>query len=217
MSSPQENFPYPLLEDPEELAGYRQWTDEVYRDFIRLQRGEMTNKAFRERYLYHRAILVLDLTGFTQHCMDGQIASLLRIFDAQKVCLPVLREHQACMIRTFADNIVALFEEPTPALDSALEIHHRVSVFAESGLAGMSPAECCIGIGYGEAFAIGVNLAMGDEMNRAAKLGEDFARGQETLITERMHAAVNHREDVRFVEQHVDDRLFPYYRVVGEQ
>jgi len=214
MTNSQKAFPYPLLEDPEQLAGFRQWTEQVYRDFLSLQRGQMTNEAFRERYLYRRAILVLDLTGFTIHCMDGQIASLLRIFDAQKVCLPALQEYKACMIRTFADNIVALFEDPIPALDSALEIHRRVNAFAESGLGGSEPAECCIGIGYGEAFAIGVNLAMGDEMNRASKLGEDFARGRETLITEQMHAAVRHREDLHFEEQQVDDRLFPYYRVV---
>lgn len=206
------NFPYPLLEDPAELASFKQWTEEVYGDFLKLQRNEMTRAQFRERYLYQRAILVLDLTGFTENCMDGQIASLLRIFDAQKVCIPVLQSSQAVLIRTFADNIVALFEAPASALEAALEIHRRVAAFAQAGLGGDNPAECCIGIGWGDAFAIGVNLAMGDEMNRASKLGEDIARGRETLITENMYAAVNGIAGVHFELQQEDDQLFTYYR-----
>jgi hypothetical protein len=53
---------------------------------------------------------------------------------------------------------------------------------------------------------------MGDEMNRAAKLGEDIARGFETLVTTSVHAAVGTREDVLFEPQQHDDLLFPFYR-----
>jgi class 3 adenylate cyclase len=206
-------FPYPLLEDPQELATYRQWTVEVYEDFLALQRGDLSHEAFRERYLYRRAILVLDLTGFTENSMDGQIGALLRIVDAQKICIPALRDHGPTLIRTFADNIVALFEAPDAALDAALEIHRRVDAFAASGLASETPAQCCIGIGYGDVYNIGVNRAMGDEMNRASKLGEDVARGRETLITGRMHKAVRRRDDVAFVEQVNDQLPFGFYRV----
>ena len=206
-------FPYPLIDDPVELATYHQWSEEVYRSFIKLQNGQITRQEFREQYLYTRAILVLDMTGFTENCMDGQVASLLRIFDAQKICLPALKENSATLIRTFADNIVGLFEEPDQALDAALAIHQRVAAFAAAGLGVEKPVECCIGIGYGEAFAIGVNLAMGDEMNRASKLGEDTARGKETLLTEQMFEAVQHREELHFELQQQDDQLFPYYRV----
>ena len=48
---------------------------------------------------------------------------------------------------------------------------------------------CCAGVGYGRVLAIGPNLAQGDEMNRASKLGEDLAVKAETLITDR---AVDH-------------------------
>lgn len=213
MNDQPSEFVHPLLEDPEELAGFKQWSAEVYVDFLKIQNGKMTREEFRERYLYTRAILVLDLTGFTENCMDGQIASLLRIFDAQKVAIPVLKEQRSTMIRTFADNVVALFEQPDNALDAALEIHERVDQFARSGLGGDQPAQCCIGVGFGEAYAIGVNLAMGDEMNQASKLGEDIARGRETLITSRMHAAVSRRDDLEFVSEHSDDQLFPYFSV----
>ncbi len=47
-----------------------------------------------------------------------------------------------------------------------------------------------IGIGHGKVFTIGPNLAQGDEMNRASKLGEDIARAKETLLTERAYDAL---------------------------
>lgn len=49
-------------------------------------------------------------------------------------------------------------------------------------------------------------------MNRASKLGEDIARGNETLLTERAHAAMADRDDIRFEFQNQDDQLFAFYR-----
>ena len=93
-------------------------------------------------------------------------------------------------------------------------MHARVAAFNRSSLAGSEPAECCIGIGYGDVYAIGANLAMGDEMNRAAKLGEDIARGFETLVTGSVYEALRHRPDVLFEPLRHDDMLFPYFRAV---
>jgi len=74
------------------------------------------------------------------------------------------------------------------------------------------PAECCIGIGFGPIYAIGPNHAMGDEMNRASKLGEDTARGGETLVTEDAYATLAPHTGVRFEPKADDDLLFPFYR-----
>lgn len=209
------SFPHDLLEDAARLAGYQGWTEEVYRDFLRLQRGEMSPAQFDEKYHWERAILNMDMTGFTASAIrQGELESLLRIFDAQKVCLPVLEEHGAGLVRCFADDIVALFESTDAALSAALEIHRRVELFNASPLASRHPTRCCAGIGFGTVFAIGPNLAQGDEMNKASKLGEDIARAGETLLTERARAALTHRDDVHFEEQDQDDQLFPFYRAV---
>jgi hypothetical protein len=88
-----------------------------------------------------------------------------------------------------------------------------VQLFNASSLASGHPTLCCAGVGYGRVLAIGPNLAQGDEMNRASKLGEDIARGNETLVTERVHNAVAARDDLVFERQGHDDLLFPFYRV----
>jgi class 3 adenylate cyclase len=202
------------MEDVDTLASFKGWSKEVYRDFFRLQSGEMDESEFRAKYSWKRAILSIDMTGFTVSAVKlGELPSLTRILDAQRVTIPVLQEYGAELIRCFADDIVSLFADPGTAIDAALEIHRRVQLFNQSSLASEHPTVCCAGVGYGQVLAIGPNLAQGDEMNRASKLGEDIARGNETLITERVHAEVAARDDVIFERQEHDDLLFPFYRV----
>lgn len=209
------SFPYRLLDDPGALASFEGWSREVYEDFLKLQRGDVTETEFNDKYHWKKAILSMDMTGFTTTAIHrGEINSLLRILDAQKVAIPVLQEFSAELIRCFADDIVALFDDPDTAVDAALETHKRVQLFNQSDLASKHPTLCCAGIGYGMVFRIGPNLAQGDEMNRASKLGEDIARANETLITERVFEAVSGRDDLRFEAQDQDDQLFPFYRIV---
>jgi class 3 adenylate cyclase len=210
------DYPYELLDDAVALSQYRGWNEDVYRDFLDLRSGKMTAAEFHAKYTHRRAILSLDMTGFTSSAMKiGEIESLLRIVDAQRVCIPVLRDFGAELVRCFADDVVALFEQPNDALDAAFEIHHRVNQFNLSGLASEYPTKCCIGIGFGDVYAIGPNLAQGDEMNRASKLGEDIARANETLVTERTFKALKNRSDIHFDKQHSDDQLFLFYKAVA--
>lgn len=209
-------YPHDLLGDPGVLASFEGWSEDVYRDFLRVQRGEMSEAEFSDKYHYERAILSMDMTGFTAAAMHhGELESMLRILDAQRVCLPVLREFGAEIIRCFADDIVAIFVDTESAVDAALETHRRIRLFNQSGLASEHPTECCAGIGFGRVFAIGPNLAQGDEMNRASKLGEDIARANETLLTERAFEAVRHRDDLIFERQGQDDQFFPFYRTIS--
>ena len=209
------DFPHELLEDIQELASYRGWNEDVYRDFLALQKGTQSTEEFQGRYQQQRAILSLDMTGFTSSAMNiGELESLLRILDTQRVCIPVLKDFDANLIRCFADDIVAVFNDPNTAIDAAFEIHRRVEIFRGSIRASDHPTQCSIGIGFGNIFAIGPNLAQGDEMNRASKLGEDIARANETLLTERAFEAIKTRTDVQFDLQDTDDQLFPFYRAV---
>lgn len=208
-------LPFRVLEDSGQLASFMGWGREVYDDLSRIREGRLSEAEFREKYGYQRAILSLDMTDFTLRTMlDGEMPSLLRILDAQKVCAPVLQDFNADLIRFFADDIVALFENPSEALDAAFEIHRRIALFNDSALAADNAAECGIGIGFGDVLAIGPNLSQGKEMIQASKLGEDIARANEVLVTESAFAALEHRGDVIFEEQKYDDQLFPFYRAI---
>lgn len=208
------DFPHALLEDPARLARCLGWSETVYKDLLEMQRGEMSEAEFRRRHIWTRAILVLDMTDFTSAAISaGDLSSLLRILDAQKVCIPVLEEFGAGMVHCFADDIYALFECPDAALDAALEIQRRIAAFNVSEQASENPTEICIGIGYGEVLRIGPDEAQGAEMNRASKLGEDIARARDILITEQTFDSLDKRHAVRFRRHPRDEHQFVFYEV----
>jgi adenylate cyclase len=204
---------FQLLDSPTALARCRGWTEEVYHDLLAGRAGRLSQAELDAKYVHRKAILALDMTGFTINCLGRHRGhALLRILDVQRICVPALQDGGAVLVRAFADDLVALFDTPGAALDAAFEIHRRMAAFNGSALATEQPAECCIGIGYGEVYAIGVNLAMGDEMNRAAKLGEDIAHGTETLVTTGVYEALRERSDLCFDPLTRDDMLFPCFR-----
>lgn len=210
-----EKFPYELMEDQKELATFGFWKEETYCDLLACQKGNMTEDEFKSKYHTRASILCLDMTGFTETAMEaGELESFFRILDVQKVCGPVFRQFNACQIRVFADNFFVLFDDPHNALNAAFEVHRRIEFFNQSELAGKDPAQCCIGIGYGEVYAIGIDQAMGDEMNRACKLGEDIAQGTETLVTECTYDFLKERIDCKFQKQIHEQIPFPFYQVL---
>jgi adenylate cyclase len=208
-------FPYELLVAYHDLAQLGEWDADVYADFDALREGRLSEEGFRAKHAWRVAILCLDMTGFTEATIRyGEIAGLQRIYDVQRVCAPVFMAHRARRVRAFADDLTAIFDDPQDALSAAFEVHRRIRAFNGSGLAGPHPAECAIGIGYGDVFALGPDLAMGDEMNRASKLGEDTARGFETLVTEKLYCANRGRADCRFEAMRSDSLAFPFFSAV---
>ena len=202
-----------LLTDPTELASLGMWSEAVYRDLLDVERGALSEEEFRRRHVHRKAILEIDSTGLTVSSMRlGEIAALGRIMRFQQVCVPTLRHFDAELVYAFADNMTVLFETAGQALDAAFALHRRV---AEANTNGQVP-HCGIGIGigfgFGDVFAIGPNLAMGNEMNMASKLGEDTAEGGETLLTEAAFQAVREHPGVRFSAVPASDLPFPYVR-----
>lgn len=209
------DFPFELLTDPKILSGFGSWEEEVYRDFLAFQQGTLSEDDLTAKYVKTVAILALDMSGLTESAMEGgDLASMLKIFDIQKVCSPVFMENRAIDIHTYADDFISTFETAGQALDSAFEIHHRIQAFNESTLATGKGISCCIGLGYGPVYRIGQNKASGDEMNRTSKLGEDTARGFETLLTEQCYLQVKHRQDAVFEERSHESLSFPFYTAV---
>ena len=78
-------------------------------------------------------------------------------------------------------------------------------LFNASPLASEHPTLCCAGIGFGQVLAIGPNLAQGDEMNRASKLGEDIARGVAVFGPQGSGVVV---EDIDAYNVFLDDFIF---------
>lgn len=212
MKQRAQTLPFQIIDDPKELASYQGWSEKVYRDMLAVRSGKLSEADFYARYHWQKAVMVLDMTGFTRTTMElGELPALLRIVEMHQVCLPVIRDGGADLIRSFADDLVALFDDPYVAVRTAFEIHARMGEFADNN-DGIG-AQCSIGVGYGKVLKIGPNLAQGDEMNRASKLGEDIAEGEETLVTGNVARALDGRNDVSFAAAGTPAGLFPYFRV----
>ncbi|MBN1410930.1 MAG: adenylate/guanylate cyclase domain-containing protein [Spirochaetales bacterium] len=210
----KQRFPFALCEDPKRLAGLGFWQEEVYKDMMACQEGTMSAEAFKSKYGTRAAMLCLDMTGFTRAALNTDaLFSFFRILNIQKVCTPIFHDFKARIIHAFADNFTVIFDDPRNAVEAAMEVHRCVALFNDTELAEGGLAQCCIGIGYGDVYAIGHDRAMGDEMNRSSKLGEDIAKGSETLITENVFNALKNIKDYRFFLQMHDTIPFKFYCV----
>lgn len=141
-------------------------------------------KIFGER----RAILVSDMTGFTLRTDRFGITHFLALIRAMlDLADPILLRHDGFLLKTEADTLFVLFRDPGSALRCADELH-AASLAYNATRHPDDQINFCFGIGYGDILLIGDDDAFGAEINRAFKLGEDIARGGETLLTPDAHA-----------------------------
>jgi class 3 adenylate cyclase len=126
------------------------------------------------------AVINLDMSGFsrlTRH--QGIICTLAEIQRMRDLVTPIVSQHQGTVVKQEADNIYAVFPSTALAVAGAIAILQALAVVQTRG---------SIGIGYGDLIMMSdgqqyVN-AYGDQMNLAAKLGEDLAEVDEVLLTE---------------------------------
>lgn len=136
------------------------------------------------------AILALDMCGFSRLTVEcGIIHFLAMIHQMEQGAGPAVRDNGGKVIKTDADNLFAVFEQPAHALEAALDIFRAFEainavLLKERHLRGS------IGIGYGEVLIIGEEDGFGPEMNLASKLGEDVASGMEILLSGAAQAAL---------------------------
>jgi adenylate cyclase len=134
------------------------------------------HQTFVQRY----AVMNLDLSGFsrlTRH--NGIIGTLAEIQRMRNLVTPIVQRHGGTVIKYEADNVYSIYTEVRAAVNGAIAI---LQSLATAGMRGS------IGIGYGDLIMLAeagrYTNAYGDQMNLAAKLGEDLAEVNEILLTE---------------------------------
>ncbi len=134
-----------------------------------------------------RAVLVIDLSGFTRLTRAHGILQFLTVYRrACMIALPTIRANAGRLIKCEADNVLATFARPAEALAAAREIMDRTSAL-DTSLDRDDQVVVCMAIGFGNFLELRDDI-YGDEVNITFKLGEDIARGREILMTEGAHA-----------------------------
>jgi class 3 adenylate cyclase len=138
-----------------------------------------------------RAVLVLDMSGFSRTTrQQGIVSFLLMIHQMQMIAAPSISKHGGLLVKAEADNLFCLFDDAAGAVRAASDIVERlntVNLLLPEG----RRLYASIGVGYGRVLNIGDEDLFGDEVNLASKLGEDVAGPSQILLTAAAQARLN--------------------------
>ncbi len=130
-----------------------------------------------------RALLVVDLSGFTRLTKSRGILHFLTVYRrATRVAFPVFERHRGRCVKREADNLIYSFDRVRDALAAARDLVAETAALDER----LDPDErvfVCVGIGGGRILELADDV-FGDEVNVAFKLGEDVARAREILLSD---------------------------------
>lgn len=152
---------------------------------------EEIERQIEDAFRREQAVLVLDMSGFSRTTqVRGIVPYLVMIHQMRLLSVPVVEEHRGRLVKAEADNLFCVFTTPQDALSASREITTRLA-----GANVTRPNElelyASIGIGFGAILAIGEDDVWGDQVNQAARLGEDIAGLGEILLTAEAHAALD--------------------------
>ena len=152
---------------------------------------EDIERRIEETFTQQKAVMVLDMSGFSRTTqLRGIVAYLLMIHQMRLLAVPVVEEHGGFLLKAEADNLFCLFETVQEALAASREVMSRLDT-ANLVLPEDFELYASIGIGYGPILRIGEHEIAGNQVNLAAKLGEDIAELKEILLTPEAQAEVN--------------------------
>lgn len=131
------------------------------------------------------AIMFTDLSGFSRQVAKFGIIHFLQVIHEQKaLLLPIVADHDGILIKIEADSFLIIFKRARTAVQCAIAMQHA----CQNLNVRRAPEEqvlLCVGIGSGRVLRIGDVDVYGAEVNAASKLGEDTAKANEILITQK--------------------------------
>lgn len=130
-----------------------------------------------------RAVLVLDMSGFSQLAIRyGVVHYLSMVRRMQLTAEPLVSRYSGTLVKFEADNCYAMFPNVADAIQAAFELNDAFCVANESTPAELDIRVAC-GVDYGPILVVpGVDF-FGNAVNRACKLGEDLAVAGQVLVT----------------------------------
>ncbi len=157
------------------LLGYSQEPDPARRQII--------EDHLWQRYGEERAVLVFDMTGFSELSNRyGIVHFLSMVRRMQLTTEPIIGRYSGTLVKFEADNCYAMFADVAAAISAAREINRAFEIANEDTPDELDIRIAC-GIDYGKILVISGQDFFGNAVNRACKLGEDLAGSGEILIT----------------------------------
>lgn len=146
-------------------------------------------------------VFILDMSGFTQTVQNkGIVHYLSMVRKMQLAAAPIIERYKGEIIKYQADNIYATFESVRKAIDASVAINlaiNAMNILTDDD----KDIHVGIGISYGKFLLLKGEDYFGDPVNKACKLGEDFAEGGEILLTEDAIQKLDNKNEYTFEEK----------------
>lgn len=154
------------------------------------EREREIDRKIQDTFECERAAFILDMSGFSRTVIThGIIHYLAMIRRMVNVALPAITDNHGAVVKQEADNIFAVFGSPDDAVRAAQDVIRGLTAL-NTVLPDEKDIFVSIGIGYGDILLIPGEDYFGNELNLAAKLGEDIAEKGDVLLTEAAHDAI---------------------------
>jgi class 3 adenylate cyclase len=179
------------------------------------RRAELT-QTIDTIFAQEKAVLVLDMSGFSRTTRQhGIVSFLLMIHQMKLIARPAIESQGGLIIKAEADNLFCLFDTVADAVGAARTIVGRLTT-VNVLLPEDRRLYASVGIGYGRILNIADEDLFGDEVNLASKLGEDVAERGAVLLTPNAHAQLQDPSiQTRTVDLSIAGISLSYYVVEG--
>jgi class 3 adenylate cyclase len=179
-------------------------------------RSAETTEIIENIFSDNKAILVLDMSGFSRTTQQfGIISFLLMIHQMRSICEPCIEQNRGILIKAEADNLFCLFDKVIDAVTASQEMNDCLNA-ANAVLPAEQHLYASFGIGYGKILNIANEDIFGNEVNLASKLGEDIAGRGEILLSSSARAELGESGiGTREENVSISGILLTYYRVEG--
>lgn len=165
------------------------------------ERNQAIDRQIHAIFDHDCAILVLDLSGFSRLTIRHGITHFLSMVHRMTtITTPIVHQHQGRVVKQEADNLFAVFEAVSAAVEAAIDILQAFAA-VNTVLPEDQDLHASIGIGYGTTLIVADEDMFGSEMNLASKLGEDLARTGEILLTEAAYLQLPESPPTRRLEK----------------
>jgi adenylate cyclase len=153
------------------------------------ERAEL-ERTIEERFSETCAVMVLDMAGFSRIAREyGVVPFLLMIHQMRLLAVPVIEAAGGDVVEAKADDLLSVFPTVAAAVEASRTILAALNA-ANLVLPSVFELYASFGIGWGRVLRIGADRVAGDQVNLAAKLGEEVADHGEILLTPEAYAAM---------------------------
>lgn len=155
--------------------------------FTRLRRRTKANADVMDRMIEDQCVsettvMMCDSSGFTRRTHEYGILHFLAVMtDVYDRVEPIVAKYDGTVISRGADNLLAVFDEPSKGVDAAIAMQRLLAKF-NTNKTDRDQFQLCMGFHHGNVLRLKDSI-FGDKVNIAAKIGEDLASAEEILVT----------------------------------